>query len=528
MSRAVPLSFFSTTTSYCKHPANFTSQVRTTRGILRINIWNYSPKNRFVKIYSKLYSTINSANDTATSPTNTRNYQKMSSLETSDLYSWNKELETDMTHQLASTVLKNYNSEEALLNKSKVLSEGKFVFNVAISTENTPITNQRASGRCWLFAATNELRLNVLKELNLKEFELSQAYLFFYDKLEKSNYFLDQIIDTYKEDVDSRLVQYLLTAPTNDGGQYSMFLNIVKKYGLLPKDLYNDLPYSTTASRSWNALLTTKLREYAQVLRENLTKGNDIKQIRSDMQKEIFKLMTKFMDLPPVKPNETFEWTYMDKDKKVQTLKTTPLEFATKYCKLNISGPNQPVSLINDPRQPYGKLIKIDRLGNVVNGDEVLYLNVDNETLSSLIVKRLKNDRPVFFGSHTPKFMDKKNGIMDIDLWSYKLIDYNLKQDKASRIRYNESLMTHAMLISAAHVDETTGKPVRYRVENSWGKDSGKDGMYLMTQEYLEEYAFQIVVDLDDLPEDLASKFTSKEEKPIVLPIWDPMGALAD
>ena len=438
---------------------------------------------------------------------------------------WNDENVKDLTHQLASTVLKNYNADDALLDKSRLLQQDIRIFNTTVDTEATPITNQKASGRCWLFAATNELRLNVTKELNLKEFELSQSYLFFYDKLEKANYFLDQIINTYDEEVESRLVQYLLSAPTQDGGQYSMFINLVKKYGLIPKDIYGDLAYSTTASRKWNALLTTKLREFAEVLRDELKKGNDITELRAAYQKEIFRLMSLFMDFPPVRPNEDFTWTYTDKDKKIETLTITPIEFAEKYCKLNC---NKPVSLINDPRHPYGKIIKIDRLGNVLGGDGVYYLNVDNATLSSLVVERLQKKKGVFFGSHTPKFMDKKFGIMDLDLWNYKSIGYDLNQSKVSRIKYNESLMTHAMLISGVHVDETTNKPIRYRVENSWGKDSGKDGFYVMTQKYFEEYSFQIVVDIDDLPTELSEKFNFKEEELIILPIWDPMGALAN
>lgn len=302
-----------------------------------------------------------------------------------------------------------------------------------------------------------------------------------------------------------------------------MFWNIVKKYGLIPKDLYNDTPFSTTASRKWNALLTTKLREMAQQLRD--APESKIDQLRLDMQQEIFKLMSLFMDLPPIQPNESFHWEYQDKDKNIKSIEITPLEFASKFGKLNWEQP--PVSLINDPRHEYGKLIKIDRLGNVIGGDDVVYLNVDNETLSKLVIKRLESDKPVFFGSHTPKYMEKKNGIMDVQLWNYDAIGYKLNQDKANRIKYNESLMTHAMLITGAHVEDGKTIPTRYCVENSWGKDSGKDGLYLMTQEYFEEYCYQIVVDLEDLPTDLASKFTSKTEEPIVLPIWDPMGALA-
>lgn len=447
------------------------------------------------------------------------------SIDIQSLGDWDSEFQKDLTHQLASTVLKNFEADEALLDRSRLLQHYPRVFNTTVDLDGTPVTNQRSSGRCWLFAATNELRLNVIRELNLKEFELSQSYLFFYDKLEKANYFLDQIQSTYEEEVESRLVQYLLTAPTNDGGQYSMFLNLVKKYGLIPKDLYADLPYSTTASRKWNQVLTTKLREFAECLRNHLKDGKDVTKLKFHMQKEIFKIMTTFMDFPPVKPDEEFTWEYVNKDKEVKTLRTTPLKFAQDYAKLDVS---KPVSLINDPRHPYGKLIKIDRLGNVLGGEDVIYLNVDNDTLAELVKQSLQNNKPVFFGSHTPRFMEKKYGVMDTELWNYEAVGYTLGQSKASRIRYNESLMTHAMLITGCHVDLESGKPVRYCVENSWGKDSGKDGLYLMTQKYFEEYSFQIVVDINYLPDELSSKFTDKNEEPIVLPIWDPMGALAE
>ncbi|AQZ14616.1 LAP3 (YNL239W) [Zygosaccharomyces parabailii] len=451
----------------------------------------------------------------------------MSSIRIQSLTKWDKELKQDRTHQLAATVLKNYSADDALLNRTRLQTLENRIFNTQVSVDQLPVTNQRSSGRCWLFAATNQLRLNTMQQLNIKEFELSQAYLFFYDKLEKANYFLEQIVETNEEPVESRIVQHLLKSPTEDGGQYSLFLNLVRKYGLVPKDLYGDLPYSTTASRKWNTLLTSKLREFAQDLRDAMAKDaseEDLAAMRTSMQRQLFEIFTLFMDLPPVQPDEEFTWTYADKDKKLHTIKTTPLQFARQYAQLDDT---KPVSLINDPRHEYGRIIEIDRLGNVIGGDKVTYLNLDNETLSNLIVQRLKSNRAVFFGSHTPRYMDRKFGVMDTQLWNYEAIGYELKQSKESRIRYGESLMTHAMLITGAHLDESTGAPLRYRVENSWGKDSGKEGSYVMTQEYFEEHCFQIVVDIDELPAELASKFTDKKEKPIVLPLWDPMGALA-
>lgn len=449
----------------------------------------------------------------------------MSSLNVRSLAHWDKEFKNDRAHQLAATVLKNYNADDALLNRSRVQELENRSFNHSVTVDQLPVTNQRSSGRCWLFAATNQLRLNVIQKLNLKEFEISQAYLFFFDKLEKANYFLDQIVQTRQEPVDSRLVQHLLQSPTEDGGQYSMFINLVRKYGLIPKDLYGDLPYSTTASSKWNSLLTSKLREFAQDLREPSSKDEVISEKLTSMQRELFQIFTIFMDLPPVQPDQEFTWSYTDKDKKLHTITTTPLKFAQEYAQLDVS---KPISLINDPRHEYGRIIEIDRLGNVLGGEKVRYLNLDNETLSKLVVDRIKSNKAVFFGSHTPRYMNKKFGVMDLQLWNYDAIGYHLNQSKEARIRYGDSLMTHAMLITAAHVDDKTGKPLRYRVENSWGKDSGKEGSYVMTQEYFQEYSFQIVIDIDQLPQELAEKFHNDKEQPIVLPLWDPMGALAE
>lgn len=434
-----------------------------------------------------------------------------------DLENWQKEFAQDSQYQLASSTLQQYNVDDLLLSSKTKLPN---VFSHVIDVEGAPVTNQRASGRCWLFASTNILRISVAKTLNLKEFQLSQNYLFFYDKLEKSNYFLDKVLETAQEDVESRLVQELLTAPVNDGGQFTMFLNLIEKYGVVPQDQYPDV-YSSTGSRKLNELITSKLREFAEILR-NLVKDkasdSEIQRVKNDQVKEIYKYLTIFLGVPP-QATQKFTYEYYDKDKKYQKLTSTPLDFLKDYAKFDY---NKPVSLINDPRHPYNTKVKIEHLNNVSKGREVEYLNLDNDTLSALIVKRIKANKPVFFGSHTPKFMHKKKGIMDVDLFDYKLIGFKNAQSKASRVLYHESLMTHAMLITGVSVDDN-GKPIRYRVENSWGKDSGIDGYYIMTQDYFEQYCYQIVVDIDEIEEHRALL----EKEPIVLPLWDPMGALA-
>lgn len=437
------------------------------------------------------------------------------------LSEWTDEFKNDLKTQFGGSVLQHANVDEVLVNRKQEIAN-KNCFNHKIEIEGLPVMDQKASGRCWLFAATNLLRVGAMKKYNLKEIKLSPSYLFFHDKLERANYFLEMIIDTYKEPVESRLVQWFLQDPAQDGGQFTMMTQIVDKYGIVPDQIYPD-SFNTTNSRIMNRLLNFKLREFALTLRESLSAGNDITLQRREMQKEIYRLLTMFLGNPP-KPNEEFTWEFYDKDGKYQSIKTTPLKYATDILEFNT--PDY-VSLLNDPRNEYNRLIKVDRLGNVANGEPVVYLNLEAEKLAKAVVNRIKNNKPVFFGSDTPKFMDKKRGIMDVDLWDFQFLGYDVNSmSKKDRVIYGHSLMTHAMLITAVHVDEK-GNPVRYRVENSWGTKSGQDGYYVMSQKYFEEYVYQVVVEKEELAAiDVDAKILEDKDQ-IVLPPYDPMGALA-
>lgn len=437
------------------------------------------------------------------------------------LSEWTDEFKNDLKTQFGGSILQHANVDEVLVNRKQEIAN-KNCFNHKIEIEGLPVMDQKASGRCWLFAATNLLRVGAMKKYNLKEIKLSPSYLFFHDKLERANYFLEMIIDTYKEPVESRLVQWFLQDPAQDGGQFTMMTQIVDKYGIVPDQIYPD-SFNTTNSRIMNRLLNFKLREFALTLRESLSAGNDITLQRREMQKEIYRLLTMFLGNPP-KPNEEFTWEFYDKDGKYQSIKTTPLKYATDILEFNT--PDY-VSLLNDPRNEYNRLIKVDRLGNVANGEPVVYLNLEAEKLAKAVVNRIKNNKPVFFGSDTPKFMDKKRGIMDVDLWDFQFLGYDVNSmSKKDRVIYGHSLMTHAMLITAVHVDEK-GNPVRYRVENSWGTKSGQDGYYVMSQKYFEEYVYQVVVEKEELAAiDVDAKILEDKDQ-IVLPPYDPMGALA-
>ncbi|CAN6674474.1 cysteine proteinase 1, mitochondrial [Trichomonascus vanleenenianus] len=440
------------------------------------------------------------------------------SLPIDSLNTWTASYENDLTVQLASTVLQNQDPTKALLNRQDIINT-PHVFNTSVENEGSPITNQKSSGRCWIFAATNLFRVPIMKKYNLSELQLSQTYLFFYDKLEKANYFLDQIIQTAGEEIDSRLVQHLLTDPVQDGGQFDMIVTLVEKYGLVPQDLYPDAWSSTSSARA-NFVLTTMLRDYAEKLRDAIKAGKDANALRVEFMQEIHRMLVLFFGAPPGVDQE-FTWHYTDKDKKYGSLKTTPLKFYQDH----IEDLKNTVSVVNDPRNEYNRMIKVDRLGNVVGGvRDVTYLNASIDDVAQHAIDKIKANEPVFFGSHTPLYMDKTTGVFSLDVWDYKLVGFKPDQNKAKRLEYHQSLMTHAMVLTGVHLEDD--KPVRWRVQNSWGEDNGKKGFYVMTHDYFKEYVYQIVTEKDKLSSEVAKALDDKH--PIVLPPWDPMGALAN
>lgn len=406
------------------------------------------------------------------------------------------------------------------------------MYNVKIPFEGGPITSQRKSGRCWLFASTNVFRVALMKRYNLDSFELSQSYLFYWDKLEKANWFLEQIIDTAEEDLDGRLVQALLGDIVSDGGQWDMVYNLVEKYGLVPQTLYPD-SWNAMNSSVLNSVIKTKLREFALRLRglcrsDSGASAAALSSIKTKMMQEISLIMTLLLG-PPPKPDEEFTWQYADKDGKPHELKIKPKDFAKNISSnspITLSTIKNMISLVNDPRHEPMSLLTVSRLGNIVGGRDVQYVNVDMSTLKSACVKTLKAGIPIFFGSDVGQFSSSASGIMDTNLYSYDL-GFNtslLAMSKAERLTTGESQMTHAMVLTAVHLDEETGKPVRWRVQNSWGTDVGDKGWFVMSDAWMDEFVYQAVVDVRFCGKDVRNVL---DQEPTVLPLWDPMGSLA-
>ena len=386
-----------------------------------------------------------------------------------------------------------------------------------------PATNQKSSGRCWGFAGLNLFRIYLGRKHNLKDFQFSQSYFMFWDKLEKANYFLESILSTLDEKSDSRIIMHLLQTPTEDGGQWDMWANLIKKYGVIPQAEMSE-SFSSSQSSEMNKMLSRKLRENAHDLRKKSSEGSsndDLSKLKNHMIEEIFKMLTMHLGTPP----ETFDWQVRDKDKKFSRFENlTPQSFYQEHVGLNL---DDYVCLINCPMsdKEYNKIYTVEHLGNVVEGNAIRYLNVESNTMKEACIKSIKDDNPVWFGCDVGKHFHRDLGVMDTELFDYEMFyDTGFKMNKAERLEYGQSQMTHAMLFTGVDLDKNQNA-VKWRVENSWGDKGGNKGYHIMTDKWFDEYNYEIVVHKDYISDELNEIFESGEAVP--LKPWDPMGALA-
>ena len=394
--------------------------------------------------------------------------------------------------------------------------------NFSINIETLPVANQLASGRCWIFAGCNILRERIAKKYNLEEFELSQNYVAFYDKLEKCNYFIETVISLIDKNNDDRTLSYILTRGIEDGGQWDMVVSLFEKYGVVPKSVYPESVASSN-SRELNQYLNKLLRQDAQILRDLIASGADqaaVQAKKEEFLQEIFNYLAMTLGLPP----RQFDFAYRDKDDNYQSEKgITPRAFFEKYVGLKLS---DYVSVINAPTadKPYGKSYTVEMLGNVVGAPSVRYINLPMDRFKELAIAQMKAGESVWFGSDVGQVSDRQKGILATNVYDFTAsMDINWTQDKAGRLDYSESLMTHAMVLTGVDLD-ADGKPIKWKIENSWGDKVGQKGYFVASDAWMDEYTYQIVVRKDFLT---AEELAAYEADPQVLAPWDPMGSLA-
>ena len=385
--------------------------------------------------------------------------------------------------------------------------------------------DQKRSGRCWMFASLNTMRTRIIDRYNLKTFELSQAYPLFFDKVEKSNWFLENVLDTLDEPLSGRLMAHLLADPISDGGQWDMFRALVRKYGVVPKEAMPETACSSN-TRDMDAYLTRYLRGTAKRLRESHEAGvgtDDLRTMKKEMMGEVTSLLITCLGEPPVQ----FDVRLRDKEDELVLSGTyTPQEFFDKVVSMPV---DDYVSVISAPTadKPFGHAYTVDRLGNVVEAGGVRYLNLPVERLKELAVAQLQDGLPVWFGCDVAQSFIRDEGIMDtasLDVDGLFGFPVEGCLDRAERLDYGESLMTHAMVLEGVNLD-AAGKPTLWKVENSWGDKRAKDGFDSITDAWFDQYVYQVVVDKRFLSD--SERKTYETEEPTVLAPWDPMGSLA-
>ena len=409
--------------------------------------------------------------------------------------------------------------EAASLNREKIQHTSTAVSH---RLDDWKATSQKKSGRCWLFSSLNFLRSRARESLGVKNFEFSQSYVFFWDKFERANWFLTDIIATSDEPVDGRLVQFLLGDVLGDGGQWDMAVSVYMKYGLVPKEVMPESEASTN-SRPMNARLRAVLHIGALRLREAIAAGASAEEVDTQRRKilaDVWKILVVCLGEPPVR----FNWQWRDDEGNFhRDGELTPHEFYERHVGLDLS---EYICLVDDPRpeNPKGSMETVEHLGNVVGGRPIRYLNAPVEEIKRIAAAQIAAGEAVWFGADVSQPYDRGLGFFVTGIHDYDgLFDVDFSSTKLERVRSGESAMDHAMLFTGVDLDEA-GQPRAWRVENSWGDEPGDSGFFTMDDQWFTDNVFEVVVPNSALPEDLAAAVDSE---PIVLPAWDPMGTLA-
>ena len=386
------------------------------------------------------------------------------------------------------------------------------IFSMKIKTEG--ITDQKSTGRCWMFAGFNIMRPVVIKKYNLKSFEFSQNYLFFYDKLEKANLFLENMIATADKDLTDRLLQKYLESPVADGGWWNYFTALIDKYGAVPKEAMTET-VNSEKSRNMNYIIDNMLRTDAVTLRKMVNdkrKSKDIQAKKEEMLADVYRLLVYNLGRPP----REFTWKYCDKDENIVRKQYTPRQFFDEVVDVNL---DDYVMIFDHAMHPYNKYYKMEYCRNIFESPDMDFINLDIDKIKELTLAAVLDSVPVWFAADVGHYMEREHGIMAVDIFDYEtLLNIDLTLSKKDRLLTRTVSPTHGMVFTG--VDIVDEKPVKWLVENSWGTDYGKEGRWSMYDNWFDDYVLTIVLPKERLPKDILKLL---QTKPTLLPPWDPM-----
>ena len=379
------------------------------------------------------------------------------------------------------------------------------------------ITDQQQSGRCWLFTGMNVMRAKMIKKYDMGEFQFSQAYSFFYDQLEKSNLFLQAVIDNADKPMDDKVVEWLFQHPLSDGGTFCGVQDVVMKYGIVPADVMPERFSANNTSRM-ASILSLKLREYGLTLRKAVADGEKkaaIEKRKTEMLATVYRILSLCLGEPPTE----FTWTRKNAaGEPVETKTYTPQSFYKEYVGADLK--NDYVMLMNDPSRPYYKTYTIDLDRHSYDGAQWTYVNLPMEEIKEMAIASIKDSTMMYYSCDVGKCYNSKTSVLSLDNYDFEsLFATDFPMDKADRIRTFASASSHAMTLMAVDLD-AEGKPRKWMVENSWGPASGYKGHLIMTDSWFDEYTFRLVVDKKYVPE---ATLKLLKQKPTLLPAWDPL-----
>ncbi|MGQ5708943.1 C1 family peptidase [Lactobacillus sp. PSON] len=407
--------------------------------------------------------------------------------------------------------------KKSIMNQS---AAAKKPFAFSIDVDSDKVMNQKKSGRCWMFSALNFIRFLAGKKHHIKDFELSTTYDFFYDKLEKANYFYQNIIQTADLPISNRKVSWLLKTPQQDGGDWSLLVNLVEKYGVVPKDAMDETAV-TENTKELDFMYNRKLQKDAMKLRElvnNDASDEKIKSVLENFNKENYRILSISFGTPP----EKFTYEYRDENNQFHTTgEITPTEFFKKFIDINL---DDYVELMNLPGSdyPYDRIYGIDSSENMVGGTPNRYLNLPMKELKRMAIEQLKDGAPVWYGCDVLQEWNNPSGLLDLDAYDWKRsFGIELGNNKTKRFEFDESLPTHAMLICG--VDLNHDRPTKWKIQNSWGDKPGHKGYFIMGDEWMDQYTYEVVVNKKYLTDEEINMYTTD---PIMLPFWNAMNPI--